>query len=215
MTLREPADLLLHVDPVAPNVRRVLMFANEKGLALRTRTVEPKLEGVSDPRIMALNPFAQIPVLESADGWALSESMAICRYLDERFPGDGPLFGAGLEERARIHMWARRAEIWLFGPAVEYGHHVHPIFAAAHEQSERIASENRERIERAFGVFDAVLGETEWLAGDAFSAADVVAYTGVVLARLWRLEAGEARAHLSRWERSVAARPSAALARYE
>ena len=140
--------------------------------------------------------------------------MAICRYLDERFEGSGPLFGAGLDERARIHMWTRRAELWLFAPAVEYGHHVHPMFAGVLDQSERIATEERERIERAFAVFDAALGDTRWLAGDTFSAADVVAYTGLVLARLWRVEVPETRTHLSRWEHEVAARPSAALARY-
>jgi len=214
--LVEPDDLLLHTDPVAPNVRRVRMFAAEKGLALRERTVEPKIEGVSDARITALNPLAQIPVLESTEGWALSESMAICRYLDERFPAPRALFGVGLEERARVHMWTRRAEQWLFTPAVEYGHHKHPMFAAGgFDQSGRVAADNLERVERAFELLDDALSESEWIAGTEFSAADVVAYCGLSLAKVWRVEAPDGLEHLARWDRAVAARPSAAFARYE
>ena len=214
-TLHEPDDLLLHTDPLAPNVRRVLMFAREKALSLRTRTIERKVEDVSDPRVAALNPFAEIPVLESTEGFAISESMAICRYLDERFPAPGPLFGEGLEERARIHMWARRAELWLFTPAVEYGHHTHPFFAAGgFDASARVASDQRERIERTFTLFDEALGHSAWIAGDALSAADIVAYSGVVLARLWGVTAPDSLDHLERWEQTVAARPSAELARY-
>ena len=214
--LETPDDLTLHVDPVAPNVRRVLMFAREKEIDLRTRMIEPKVDGVSDARITALNPLAQIPVLESSEGWAISESMAICRYLDERFDSTPALFGEGLEARARIHMWSRRAELWLFTPAVDYGHHKHPLFAAGgFDQSARVASDNLERIERAFNLFDDALGDTRCLAGDDFSAADVVAYSGLCLARVWRVEAPESLDHLKRWEQEVAARPSAALARYE
>ena len=58
------------------------------------------------------NSLGQVPVLELDDGSTLSESVAICRYLEELHPAP-PLFGDGAWQRARVEMWTRRIEFGL------------------------------------------------------------------------------------------------------
>lgn len=51
------------------------------------------------------NPQGLVPVLETDSGNALSQSMAICEYLEERYP-EPALLPVGLEARARVRSLA-------------------------------------------------------------------------------------------------------------
>jgi len=207
--------LILYVDAIAPNVRRVRFFLAERGVDVELREVDTAGGEQKTEAYLAKNPFAQVPVLEDESGWTLSESMAICRYLDERGPEDRkPLFGESSKERAEIHMWARRVEIGLFSAAVEYGHHVHPHFAAAIDQVPQIVAIERERIETTYRRLNDQLAENEFIAGAAFTAADIVAYSGAELARLWRLPPPADLTHLTRWHEQISQRPASEVARY-
>ena len=78
--------------PGAPNPRRVKIFVAEKGLDIPYETVEiNKAEHLTE-EFTALNPVQRVPVLVLDDGTALSESVAICRYLEGLHP-DPNLFG--------------------------------------------------------------------------------------------------------------------------
>ena len=59
-----------------------------------------------------LNPMGEVPALLLASGSVLSESLVICRYLEEvRTGGAGsPLHGASAAERAETDIWAARME---------------------------------------------------------------------------------------------------------
>ena len=54
-----------------------------------------------------INSLGELPVLELDDGRILTESVAICRYLESKFP-DPPLMGRDDFELAHIEMWSRR-----------------------------------------------------------------------------------------------------------
>ena len=120
----------LYTSTRAPNPRRVLMFMAEKGIADIT-TVQIDL-GKAEHRseaFMALNPMAQVPVLELDDGRTLAETRAICTYLEGRFPHPN-LMGEGFEERAFIEMMDRRCELQLFLRIANCVRHTHPGLAA-------------------------------------------------------------------------------------
>lgn len=51
------------------------------------------------------NPQGLVPVLETEQGSALTQSMAICEYLEERYP-EPPLLPESLEARARVRSLA-------------------------------------------------------------------------------------------------------------
>ena len=94
----------------APNPRRVRIFLAEKGLSIPRVEVDlAKLEHKT-AEFSALNPFQTIPVLELDDGTIISESIAICRYVEELHP-EPNLFGATPLERATVEMWQRLLEL--------------------------------------------------------------------------------------------------------
>ncbi len=82
-------------------VRIALAF---KGLDWDAAAHDLRTGGQSTPDYLALNPQALVPALE-VDGDVLTQSLAICEYLDERWP-QPPLLPADLLERARVRAFA-------------------------------------------------------------------------------------------------------------
>ena len=97
-------------DSMGPNPKLVRMFAAEKGFTF------PKVEKVDlmgganrQEPYLAKNPAGQVPALELDDGLVISETVAICEYLEEIQPKP-PLIGADPAQRAETRMWVRRVE---------------------------------------------------------------------------------------------------------
>ena len=74
--------LKLYNHAVAPNPRRVRIFAAEKGIELALEDVDVLTGQTRTPEFLAKNSSGAVPVLELDDGSYLSESVAICRYLE-------------------------------------------------------------------------------------------------------------------------------------
>jgi len=97
----------------SPNALRVWIFMAEKGIEIPRVPVDIFKGGNLEPAYLAMNPMGRVPVLELDDGTYLSESVAICRYLEGVQP-EPNLFGTDALEMARIEMWNRRAEFNFF-----------------------------------------------------------------------------------------------------
>ena len=83
----------------APSPRRVRIFLAEKGLAVPTVQVDLRNGEQFTPAFRALNPDCMVPVLELDSGAAITDIIAICRYLEELHP-DPRLMGRSAEDRA-------------------------------------------------------------------------------------------------------------------
>src|SRR5215471_5287453 len=103
----------LYSHALAPNPRRVRIFAAEKGIELALQDIDILAGQSRTPEFLAKNPSGGVPVLELDDGSCLAESVAICRYLEGLHP-EPNLFGRDLREQAQIEMWNRRMELELF-----------------------------------------------------------------------------------------------------
>ena len=181
----------LYVAPYAPNPRRVSMFVAEKGIA-GIETVQVDLsKGVQrEPWFSSLNPLSQVPALELDDGSVLTESRAICVYLENKFP-EPNLMGVSPEERAFIEMWDRRVELGLMLPMMHWVRHAHPALAAVEKnQTPGVASYNEMSANKFAAWLDGVLADRPWIAGDRFTVADITAACGMDFAKLmkWRPE---------------------------
>jgi len=126
----------LYYRPAAPNAIKVLVFPGERGMLLELIDVGDLAHG----ELERINPVRTVPVLETPSG-PISESVVICRYLDEIAPGPR-LFGHDPDDRARIGMWDRRAELMLLNPAIELAHHSWPMFAGHLQQFPEWARQN-------------------------------------------------------------------------
>jgi glutathione S-transferase len=77
-----------------------MLFAAESGIALDYEMVDLFTGAQYKPGYLAINPSAQVPVLEDGD-FRLTESSAILKYLADKI--DSPLYPKGLQQRARVN----------------------------------------------------------------------------------------------------------------
>lgn len=199
----------LYDTPLAPNPRRVRWFMAEKGIDdIEIVTVDIMRGEHKQPDYRAKAGLANVPMLEMDDGTCITESVAICRYLESRYP-EPNLFGRAPEETAVIEMWMRRAEMLVATPFMLGVRHSHPALAVLEQQNPAVAEYNKQTGLRALKALDRRLAESEWLAADRLTIADIVAFVGVDFGRLIKLKPPEDLAHVNRWAEAMRARPAA------
>jgi glutathione S-transferase len=108
----------LYTMSASPNGKRVAIFMKEKGIDIPTTEIDLRAgENLTD-EYRRKNPFGRVPVLELDDGTFLSESQAICLYLEGLYLAPN-LFGESADERAKIEMWARRVDLNFLMPVAQ------------------------------------------------------------------------------------------------
>jgi glutathione S-transferase len=193
----------------APNPRRVRIFLAEKGIDLpRVRVKLHKREHKS-PEHRARNSLGQVPTLELDDGTMISESVSICRYLDRLHPGP-PMFGATPLEEAQVDMMIRRVEFQIMTPVGMFWRHAHPLTAPLLTQYREFGESNRELYARSCAWLDREIAGRAFIAGDAYTMADIIALTTIDFATFTGLELPEDCTTLRAWRERVSARESAA-----
>lgn len=192
----------------APNPRRVRIFLAEKGIDLPETPVSLMKGEHKSPEHRARNSLGQVPTLVLDDGTAISETVAICRYFDEVQP-DPPLFGTSPVEKALVDMWVRRVEFTVMQPVGNFWRHAHPRTAALLTQYKDFGESNRDAYGRALGWLDRELDGRTFVAGEAYSMADICALTTVDFADWIGLPVPEDLANVRGWRERVSARPSA------
>jgi len=203
----------LHTSLRAPNPRRVDMFLMEKGITAIEREVYDLNAGEHrSPKFAAMNPIARVPVLELDDGRFLAESRAICSYLEYLYP-EPNLMGVDAVERAFIEMADRQVEMTLLAAVANHVRHTHPgLLPLENPQFADYAAEQGKRMVAAAALFDQLLSQRPWMAGDRFTIADITAFCGLEFARLVKFRPADAGLkHLADWRERVAGRPSAKL----
>jgi glutathione S-transferase len=193
----------------APSPRRVNIFLAEKGIAVPREEINMMTDDLKSGLLAKLNPWHRVPVLVLDDGRAISETVAICRYFEEISP-EPPLFGVGAVGKAEVEMWNRRVELGLSSAVFSVFRHLHPKMAHLEvPQVEAWGAANKDKAAYELGRLDARLAESPFIAGEAYSIADITALVAVDFMKPARLGRPEAFANVMRWHREVSARPSA------
>ena len=192
----------------APNPRRVRIFLAEKGIELAETPVNLMKREHKSPEHRERNSLGQVPTLVLDDGTAISETVAICRYFDETQP-EPPLFGVTPVEKALVDMWVRRAEFVLMQPVGGYWRHAHPRTAALLTQYKDFGESNRETYGNALKWLNRELAARPFLAGEAYTMADICALTTVDFADWIGLPIPDEYENVKAWHARVTARPSA------
>jgi glutathione S-transferase len=196
----------------APNPRRVRWVMAEKGIAgVEIVAVDIMAGEHRRPEYRDKVGVAHVPALELDDGTTISESIAICRYLEALYP-EPNLFGRDSKETAIIEMWTRRCEIYLANPMMLNVRHTHPALAVLESPRPEIAEYNRAGAERFMKTLDRQLAEGEFITAGRLTIADIVAVVGLDFARLIKYRPPEGLTHLARWYEALRARPAAAAA---
>lgn len=203
----------------APSPRLVRMFIAEKGLTESIETVEVNLrekEQMGDA-FRAINPFCTVPVLEADDGTRFLSSQGCWRYLEDTHP-DPVLLGRDTTERALVAdgIWRAEQEGFLaVGEALRNAAKGMKDRALTgphdHAQIPELAERGKRRVEHFFQLLDATLTDQPFFAGEAFSAADIMAFVTVEFAGWLKLSLPGDATNAQRWFDAVKSRDSAAV----
>ena len=195
----------------APNPRRVLMFIHEKAITgIELVPVDLNAGEHKGAAYRALNPVATVPTLELPDGRHLSETRAICSYLEGLQP-EPNLMGRDFEERAFIEMHDRRVEWYWLLPIANCVRHTHPGLAALEQpQFPEFGQSQAVKVRESARWLDDTLAAQPWIAGERFTIADITAFCALEFAKLMKFNPGaEGFAALQAWRDRVAERESA------
>ncbi|CAD0184755.1 Disulfide-bond oxidoreductase YfcG [Ruegeria sp. THAF57] len=209
--------MLFYDCSTAPNPRRARMFIAEKGLEIETRDISiAKGEQLSD-EFRAVNPNATIPVLVTDEGTTLAENLGIAAYLEARFP-EPPLMGRTPDEKGSVLMWNSIVEQQGGAPIAEALRNTHPAFEGRaipgpvnHAQIPELAQRATVRVARFFDVLEARLAESDFVAGEVFTLADISTFVFVDFARVIKMKIPQENAATLAWFDKIASRPSAQL----
>ncbi len=189
------------------NTKRVRIFLAEKGIDV------PRVElqlgtDTRTPAFRRLNSLGELPVLQLDDGRVITESVAICRYLEALYP-DRPLMGTNAFEQGHIEMWSQRIHTQLF---LTYGHvvrHSMALFSAVMEQVPAFAEAERRAIPGRWAWLDGEMSDDRrFIAGDSFTMADIHGMTVLMIADGLKIPVPDGCKFVNRWAGAMRARPS-------
>ena len=158
-----------------PNGRKASVMLEELGLSYETHSINISKDEQFAPDFLAIAPNNRIPAIVDEDGpggepLSLFESGAILVYLAEKTGSD--LLPSEPRQRSAVIQWL----MWQMGglgPMVGQAHHFlfNPKEVVPYGQK-RYHNETK----RLYGVLDKQLASNEYVAGDAYSIADISIY---------------------------------------
>ena len=196
----------LHESP-SPNARRVHIFMAEKGIDCERIPVDIRAGENLSPEYRAKNPAGRVPVLELDDGTFLSESVAICRYLEGLHP-EPNLFGSDPLSAAKIEMWGRRAEINFMSNVAMAFRNITGFFKDRETCVKEWGEVAAGHAVGAVDMFETQLADNEYLAGDRFSIADITFAVAWGFAGQVKVVPLPEAPNVQRWSDRVSARDS-------
>jgi len=202
-----PKPIRLLTTSTAPNPRRVNMFLAEKGVEIPKVEIDITVNEHKTPEYLAKTQLPHVPALQLEDGTTLTESVAICRYIEALHPNP-PLFGTDPLEAAVIEMWNRRVEFYLLLPIAQVFRHTNPNMAHLEDQVPEWAEVNRPRVLKGMEMLEKRLKLAPFIGGPCISVADISALVALDFIRVIRMPVPAEMTALTAWLEKMRARPS-------
>ena len=196
----------LYTQNASPNGQRVSIFLKEKGIELPMTQIDLRAGDNLSEEYRLKNPFGRVPVLELDDGSYLSESQAICRFIEGLHP-DPNFFGTTSEEQAIIEMWSRRVELNVMMPVAQAFRNITGFFKDREKVVPEWGEVAAQAAQAAVAIFNDHLADNEYLTGNRYTIADMMLAITLNFAK----RVGQdllAAEHIARWHAVVAARPA-------
>ncbi len=161
-----------------PNGRKVSIMLEECGLEYTVHAVDITKGAQFEPAFLDISPNNKIPAIVDHDGpdgtpMSLFESGAILMYLAEKTGSD--LLPSDPRHRWPVSQWLM-FQMGGVGPMLGQCHHFRKF---APEEVPYAIKRYSDETRRLYGVMDKQLHKHGWLAGDAYSIADIATYPWV------------------------------------
>lgn len=192
----------------APNPRRVRVFLSEKNIEIPIKSIDIMKGDHKKNDYKKISPLSQVPALELDDGSYITESIAICRYLEALNP-EPNLFGLDPFEIANIEMWQRRLELLLMMPIASVFRHGHPAMAHLEDQVSEWSEANKPKVVKFFKWLDLQIAGKEFICSDRYTVADITAFICFEFAKWPKINIPDDCENLNKYYKSLSERPSA------
>ena len=169
--------MILYGSSVSPFVRKVLMFANEKGIRLENQPVRPHTD---DAQFREASPFGKIPAFRDGD-YTLADSTAIVAYLDGKFP-DPPLIPTEPRARGKVIWYEEMSDTVIFpsGTKIFFNRVVMPKILHKPGDLARADEAEAKEIPPIFAYLESVILASGFLVGDSLTTADIAVVNQLV-----------------------------------
>ena len=188
-----------------PNGYKILLFAEEAGISYTIKPINISKGEQFDPAFLKISPNNRIPALvdyapASGNGpISVFESGAILLYLAEK---TGQFIASDLRGRVEVLQWL----FWQMGnlgPMAGQNHHfVHYAPEKVPYATDRYLNETN----RLYAVLNRRLADRRFVAGDAYTIADMASYPWVLPER--QSQNIDDFPNVKRWKADIAARPA-------
>ena len=189
-----------------PNGHKVSIFLEEAGLPYEVHAVNIGKNDQFKPEFLKIAPNNRIPAIvdnEPSDGGeplSLFESGAILLYLAEKI---GRFIPADLRGRQEVSQWL----FWQMGGLGPMAGQNHHFGTFAPEKIPYAIERYEKETARLYGVLDRRLADREYVAGDAYSIADMAIYPWIASHARQKQNLADFP-HVQRWFTQLQARPA-------
>lgn len=199
----------------APNPRRARVFLKEKGLDIPFEEIDIMGGANLNEDYLKVNPTGLVPALELDDGKIICEVPAICRYLEAKHP-EPNLLGKDPFEAAMVEQWERFGEMNGLTGVAEVFRNSAPPFANRGlpglndiDAIPALIGRGKNRVAAFYDRLEQRLAESEYLASDRYTLADITTMCVVDFATFAEMGIPEGNTNTQRWHAACQARPSA------
>ena len=206
--------MILYDYPKAPNPMRVNLFINEKKIEIKRKIIDLSKHENLKTKYLKLNPWGTVPFLVVKKR-VISESIAICKYLDSLSPSSSNLFGNNPIEEATIEMYRRKIEFDGMQSAGEAFRNSAKsfkdrAFAGTDKipQIPQLIDRGKIRTEIFFDFLNKTLKNSKYVAGNKFSIADIDAYVTLSFAKWIKIDGTNKRKYVKNWKINLEKRNS-------
>lgn len=193
--------LTLYQQQDSGNCYKVRLLLSHLRQPYRTVAVSSLDGSTRRPDFLARNPIGKVPTIELDDGRFLAESNAILLYFAE----GTALLPADAYDRAQTYQWLF-FEQYSHEPAIAVRRALSVYPERRADATEARMAQLLEAGNRALSVLEQRLAAADWLAGGAFSVADISLYAYTHMAGQGGYDL-DAFPGIGRWLRRVASLP--------
>jgi glutathione S-transferase len=197
--------LKLYTFDAAPNPRRVNLFLGYKGIQIPSQQVNLRESQQFSAEYKAINPRCTVPALQLDDGTVLCDGIAICWYLESRFP-QKPLLGSDPLSQAQVLSWDTYILSDAFLPVAEALRNRSDAFKdravpgpGRIAQIPQLEARGRQRVQLFWETLEQHLDGREYLVGDSITLADIDAFVVVDFAGWIKERVPENRPRVQAW----------------
>lgn len=190
-----------------PNGRKISIMLEELGLPYAVHPVDIGKDEQFAPDFLAISPNNKIPAIVDPDGpggepISVFESGAILIYLAEKTGSD--LWPSDPRRRVATLEWLM-FQMGNLGPFLGQANH---FLKFAKEEVPYAMNRYRNEAHRLYGVMEKRLSAVSYLAGDAYSIADVAAYPWVMRYPWHDIDMEAENPQVWDWLQRIGARPA-------